>query len=779
MTASSFMAQLGAKLVDAGFPILPIQPGTKKPGVFRRGVWRDYPAWNRHCERDTTDNEIDVWGDWPDAGIGIAAGRVIGIDIDVLADPHLAKRIEVLARELLGDTPALRIGRAPKRLLVYRADQPFKGFKRPPIEVLGLGQQFIAYGIHPDTGQPYDWPLESLAEIAIDDLPTINEAQAHAFADAAIALVPPEMRPARLLQPGGRDHSAGPGGEQRGTLEAVTAALRFIANDDLDYDSWVRIGLAIKGALGDDGWPLFEAWSGQAPKHVPETTVKAWQGLKPTRIGAGTLYQLAFKAGWEPASTLQLNGALVMNGAHPAKEFLEMLDSTKPMLGPVTVAHKKVAPKLPQPTLMPSGWHQVGGVIADMMQLMDRSAKRSQPVLALGASLAAVGALMGRKYRTASNIRSNLYVVGVAESGAGKNNSRLVINELLRRAGLLQYLGGNKIASGSGLLNALSRQPSPLFQLDEFGMFLSAAVDRKRSPRYVCEILDLLTELYTTSGTTYFGIEYAQSQADAAHRAIHQPCVCVYGTTTPVHFWQALQAANVADGSLARFLILQSEQDFPDSNKDFGTIDPPQGLIDRLLLIHQGGGKLSGNLSDIGGVDQVSPTPRVVPMSDKAKAAFKVLDRDLLNDLRASHGSGFASILARIEENATKLALIRAVSRDAVDPQIQEEDAEWGILIARHCANQTIREASMRVSENVIESNHKRALLILQDAAPEGMTRSEFTRRTQFMDGRQRDSVLQTLLDAQFIEVAMIQGTRRPTQVIKPITNNALYGDMD
>ena len=44
MTASSFMAQLGARLVDAGFPILPIQPGTKKPGVFRRGAWRDYPA---------------------------------------------------------------------------------------------------------------------------------------------------------------------------------------------------------------------------------------------------------------------------------------------------------------------------------------------------------------------------------------------------------------------------------------------------------------------------------------------------------------------------------------------------------------------------------------------------------------------------------------------------------------------------------------------------------------------------------------------------------------
>ena len=134
------------------------------------------------------------------------------------------------------------------------------------------------------------------------------------------------------------------------------------------------------------------------------------------------------------------------------------------------------------------------------------------------------------------------------------------------------------IASSAGLLTAVQRQPAVLFQLDEFGMFLSAAADRKRSPRYVCEILGLLTELYTTAGTTYFGTEYASNQNNNAHRAIHQPCACVYGTTTPVHFWQALQAANVADGSLARFLILTTEEDFPDSNAVFGVIEPPQAL---------------------------------------------------------------------------------------------------------------------------------------------------------------------------------------------------------
>ena len=277
---------------------------------------------------------------------------------------------------------------------------------------------------------------------------------------------------------------------------------------------------------------------------------------------------------------------------------------------------------------------------------MVSTAKRPQPVLALGASLCALGALMGRKYRTVSNIRSNLYIVGIAESGAGKNHSRVVINELFRKANLLQYLGGNKIASGSGLLTALLRQPAILFQIDEFGMVLAAAADRKRSPRYVSEILDLMTELYTTSGTTYFGVEFASNQDNNAHRAIDQPCACIYGTTTPLHFWQALQAANVADGSLARFLILESEEDFPESNETFGVIEPKQALIDMLILIHQGGGKRNGNLVDIGAVDEVAVEPRVVPMTAQAQAVFRARDQVLLQALRVARGSGRSSILA-------------------------------------------------------------------------------------------------------------------------------------
>ena len=84
--------------------------------------------------------------------------------------------------------------------------------------------------------------------------------------------------------------------------------------------------------------------------------------------------------------------------------------------------------------------------------------------------------------------------------------------------------------------------------------------------------------------------------------------------------------------------------------------------------------------------------PRVGPFSPDARAAFRTLDQTMLGRLRASQGSGYSSILAHIEENASKLALIRAVSRDPVDPVIEGHDAEWGIMLSRHCAELTIRE---------------------------------------------------------------------------------------
>ena len=118
-----------------------------------------------------------------------------------------------------------------------------------------------------------------------------------------------------------------------GTPEAVRAALAWIPNADLDYDSWVRIGLALKGALGDGGGDLFAAWSAQSGKDEPAFTAKTWDGLRPERIGAGTLYHLAMERGWKPDAALVLDGAAPQDAVHPAAGLLASIDAARTRAG--------------------------------------------------------------------------------------------------------------------------------------------------------------------------------------------------------------------------------------------------------------------------------------------------------------------------------------------------------------------------------------------------------------------------------------------------------------
>lgn len=334
--ARNFMAELGERLIDNGYSVLPIIPSAKSPGRWQesRG-WVGLSGWERFCDRAPKSFELDIWQRWPGCGIGIPCGFIHGVDIDVL-DERAATAIERLARSELGDTPCLRIGLAPKRLLVYRSAASFPSIKKHPIEVLGHGAQFVGYGIHGETGNPYFWPHEGLDEVHIGRLPEITEEQCRRFLDLAYEMVPPELRQRKL----GPDRSADyyyAGGELRGTRAAVASALQFLPNDDLDYDSWIYIGLAIKGALGEDGGDIFAGWSSQSIKDQPPYTTKTWCGLKPERLGAGTIYYYAGQNGWVPEHDMVLNGALeAARSSGAGQELIAALSTALPPHDPET-----------------------------------------------------------------------------------------------------------------------------------------------------------------------------------------------------------------------------------------------------------------------------------------------------------------------------------------------------------------------------------------------------------------------------------------------------------
>ena len=362
---------------------------------------------------------------------------------------------------------------------------------------------------------------------------------------------------------------------------------------------------------------------------------------------------------------------------------------------------------------------------------------------------------MGRNYRTESNLRSNLYIVGIADSGSGKNHAREIINEVFFEAELALHLGGNKIASGAGLLTALHRQPAILFQIDEFGMFLSAAADRKRSPRHITEILDNMTELYTAAGGVFLGAEYANRDGSNDRRDINQPCLCVYGTTTPLHFWGALQGANVVDGSLARFLILPSDENYPDENLAAGIRQTPSALIHGLKTLAAGSGLQSGNLTGMTPGQTTAVNPITVPMSDEAKARFKELSDTLTEELRAARGTAFTAILARIGENSLKLSLIVAVGRDPSQPMIDLSAAEWAIGFVRHFAARTMEAIERHVADTETEAHLKRLKEIIRAAGAKGITKSEITRSSQWLKARDRDEILLTLIESGDITTGM------------------------
>ena len=91
----------------------------------------------------------------------------------------------------------------------------------------------------------------------------------------------------------------------------------------------------------------------------------------------------------------------------------------------------------------------------------------TQPTLTLQAFLAC------RKVRDPSDIRTNLYLLGLAHSASGKDFPRKLNNKILHSVGLANCLG-ERFASGEGVQDALFQTPAMLFQTDEIDGLLQS-----------------------------------------------------------------------------------------------------------------------------------------------------------------------------------------------------------------------------------------------------------------------------------------------------------------
>ena len=78
----------------------------------------------------------------------------------------------------------------------------------------------------------------------------------------------------------------------------IRAALSFIPA--YDRDIWLRIGMAIKSELGDDGYSLWAGWSEQDPSWNEQDGRTVLQSIKPHgRVTVGTLFYEAKRHGFK------------------------------------------------------------------------------------------------------------------------------------------------------------------------------------------------------------------------------------------------------------------------------------------------------------------------------------------------------------------------------------------------------------------------------------------------------------------------------------------------
>lgn len=774
------------RLVDMGYSVIPVLPGSKQPGKHVHGTWYGEIDWQRFGDRLPTKFELPIWSKWPEAGICLVLDdsvKVVDIDSD---DP------EIIAAVLAVLPPSSVRKRGAKGFSVfYRGSpaivsRPFnirpQGSMKPirAVDLLAKGRQTVLPPtIHPETEEPYAWiDDDSLADLEPQDLPELPDGI--------------EDRIREALQPYGfteevvkRDFIGVEAGD------SVWREIKDLALANLDL--WVPdLGIPLAKRNSQGSYRGVATWRGgdgfnvsfhqdgirdMAQDHglTPIDVVMKARGTTDMDALSWLKNKLGYVDPWLPTMDIS---RMIRNGfakhgvfvdeaeieVDSSRDIVTWDESDEPASMSAEEPHDLETGELqPIPVVvkgdgLPAHLCEVPGLVGEMVDWLNRTARNPSPTLNLGSALAYVGSLAGRRYEGPTGLRTNLYVVGLAASGFGKEHPRAGVKSLASASNTLgKFFGGNKISSSSALRNRVRQNPSLVYMIDEFGGFIRKVTSMK-SGNHEKEIAEDLLEMTGTAGSIFMGADYAQNLAEP----IYNPNVCIYGTSTPDAFWKAMGSGSLADGFLPRFIILDAGQTRPEPRDPLASVaSPPAALIKRVqsFVNHKNGGNLNGMLSD----SKTSVAPIQAAWGDGAKRVF---DRfvDQMFKTMDSAPSDLEPVYARVAENSMRLALVVAAGLDPERPTITEGIMQWAVDLALRSAVMLIAQAEDRMADNDRQAEYKRVRYLVAETKRSGTTRSDVARRLKgVMDRRRMHDVFDQLIEAGEIIEGVMRSTKGKT----------------
>jgi hypothetical protein len=298
-----------------------MSPSLEKVAALRAKLWesgfRPLAVLNHDHPNKTIAGKAPIGNDWPNrarqnppecttlppvshaqnTGILCDGLRAIDIDID---DRECASRCCGIIVGRFGEAPVRIRSNSSRCLILYRAavGEPPKvvlAGTHGKIEVLGKGQQFVAYGMHP-SGVELEWLPEGPGVETLDSLISITEDELLDILRECAPVIgapPPEKL-------NGHDHASA--AEPQADPLRLAAALNAIPNcGPANWEEWNRVGMAMWRATGgsEAGWIALDAWSRRNPSYDATATRQRWEHYEaspPTNIGAGTIFHLAREA---------------------------------------------------------------------------------------------------------------------------------------------------------------------------------------------------------------------------------------------------------------------------------------------------------------------------------------------------------------------------------------------------------------------------------------------------------------------------------------------------
>jgi hypothetical protein len=737
--------------INRGFSVVPIMPGTKRPAEFIQGKWQGLFDWEKYVKGLAISDELERWRHWPLEAFGLCTGELSGV---IALDFDNRPEIGQLIQNEIPISPCRKVGQKG-----YTAFYRFNGEcnrkwsinREVVIELLSNGRQTVMPpSVHP-TGLIYEWQSEkTLLDVERSELPIIESIE---IIERIINEHKPQQRvfsTGSMCAPSNATH-----------FEQVTAALEVIPADD--YDQWIKIGMALHSEFpGIEGFSLWDSWSKKSAKYEPSEMGKKWASFaKVHNVKIASVFYEAKNYGYinnNSSVGYQTNGYIpsYINSELPFEnETISQNDSERVQQSKQPMSSGNVEtfqPSIPRELL-----ENAPGLVGEIAAWINETSIFHQPALALGASLAAVGALKAHRVRTESNLRTNLYIIGLVPSGLGKGRAMEQIESLFFAAGLESLFSGEPVSDSAVLKSLRNNKGRRLLQWDEVGIAISEMTNT-RSANHKTAILNVMMKLFSKASSVYFGKEYADHDDKMKRKDIDQPCLCLYGASTKNRVYGALTSSYVVDGFISRFIIIEPEQTFPERQR-VSIGDVPENLIQKILQIED----MPVNSSPRGNLDQHNQIrPRIVFLEPEAERMLaetqEFYDRQVKYYLKTIEG--VSAVWARGVEHVLKVALTVEDSET-----ITAKTFDWARRFVTCCVQHLAKVVVERIADNEQHRNVNRVLETVKAMGQGGINKSSLIRATRWLKNYEREDILKSLVEANEIEAFEVKG-RTKNQVL-------------